>query len=66
MTEWIKVKDRLPKIDIAVKTKIEDSQDICNIQTLIYCKKFEWLSDRSISVYLDRHIGIINKKELKS
>ncbi len=62
MTDWIKVKDRLPKIDIAVKTKIEDSQGIRNIQTLVYCNKFGWLSDRSISVYLDQHIGITNKK----
>ena len=51
MTDWIKVKDRLPKINIAVKTKIEDSDGILNIQTLIYWKNLWWLSDRSMYVY---------------
>ena len=51
MTEWIKVKDRLPKIDIAVKTKVDDNKGIRNIQTLIYWKNLWWFPDRSMYVY---------------
>ena len=54
------------KKHIVVKTKIDEIEDIRDIQTLIYCKKFEWLSDRSISAYIDQYFGTINKKELKS